>query len=76
MSIKKFVKKLKSKKTTAAVPVATKSVAALPASTILLPTQEAVRVRAYQIYVQRGYTDGHALEDWLTAETELRRSAV
>jgi hypothetical protein len=34
-------------------------------------TEEAVRVRAYQIYEQRGRGDGHALEDWIAAEVQL-----
>jgi len=33
--------------------------------------EEAVRRRAYEIYQQRGMTDGLAFEDWLQAETEL-----
>jgi hypothetical protein len=27
--------------------------------------------RAYALYVQNGYRDGHALEDWLLAEQEV-----
>jgi hypothetical protein len=34
---------------------------------------EIVRVRAYQLYEQRGKEDGHDLEDWLRAEEELRQ---
>jgi hypothetical protein len=33
--------------------------------------QEAIRLRAFQIYQQRGMTDGLDLEDWLQAEAEL-----
>jgi len=36
-----------------------------------LPTEDAVRVRAYQMYEQRGRVDGHALEDWVAAEMQL-----
>src|ERR1035437_720856 len=38
--------------------------------------EERIRVRAYQLYEQRGKRDGHALGDWLQAEAELteRRS--
>jgi len=38
--------------------------------------EERIRVRAYQLYEQRGKRDGHALDDWLEAEAELtdRRS--
>lgn len=30
-----------------------------------------IRLRAYQLYEQRGRRDGHALDDWLEAEAEL-----
>lgn len=33
--------------------------------------QDAVRKRAYELYVDRGMEDGHDLEDWLHAEQEL-----
>jgi hypothetical protein len=36
--------------------------------------QEQIRVRAYQLYEERGKIDGHELEDWLQAEAELRPS--
>ncbi|MGQ9572827.1 MAG: DUF2934 domain-containing protein [Dehalococcoidia bacterium] len=29
--------------------------------------------RAYQIFVSRGCTDGHDVEDWLAAETQLQQ---
>jgi Protein of unknown function (DUF2934) len=29
------------------------------------------QVRAYELYEERGKRDGHALEDWLQAKTEL-----
>jgi hypothetical protein len=29
--------------------------------------------RAYELYVQRGRQDGHASEDWLQAEREIRQ---
>ena len=32
---------------------------------------EKVRVRAYELFEQRGRENGHALDDWLTAEDEL-----
>lgn len=34
--------------------------------------KERIRLRAYELYEQRGETDGHALDDWLQAEAELR----
>ncbi len=38
--------------------------------------QDAVRKRAYELYVDRGMDEGHDLEDWFRAEQELagRRS--
>jgi len=32
---------------------------------------ERIRVRAYELYEQRGRRDDHALDDWLQAEAEL-----
>lgn len=40
-----------------------------PASTGNL--EEAVRFRAYQLFLQRGARHGHDLEDWLRAEGEI-----
>jgi hypothetical protein len=34
-------------------------------------TEEYIRERAYQIYEQRGRRDGHDVEDWLQAESEI-----
>jgi hypothetical protein len=33
--------------------------------------QEQVRRRAYELYEQRGREDGHELDDWLQAESEV-----
>jgi hypothetical protein len=35
------------------------------------PTQEQIAQRAFELYQQRGF-DGGALNDWLSAERELR----
>jgi len=35
------------------------------------PTTEAIALRAYQIYLERGGAPGNALEDWTLAEREL-----
>jgi hypothetical protein len=32
-----------------------------------------IRLRAYDLFVQRGRADGHALDDWLKAEKEITR---
>jgi hypothetical protein len=36
------------------------------------PTVEQTAERAYELYLARGETPGHDLEDWLRAEAELR----
>jgi hypothetical protein len=38
-------------------------------STSELPEQ--IRRRAYELYEQRGRDDGHELDDWLQAESEV-----
>ena len=43
------------------------------ASASRMPSQGEVERRAYQIFLERGGTEGHAEEDWLRAEYELRR---
>ena len=43
------------------------------ASTSRGPSQDDIERRAYEIFLERGGTDGHAEEDWLQAEYELRR---
>jgi hypothetical protein len=35
-----------------------------------------IRLRARQLYEQRGRVDGRALEDWLKAETEILKSSI
>ncbi len=37
--------------------------------------EEAIRRRAYELYEQRGRKDGHDMDDWLRAESEVTRSA-
>ena len=38
-------------------------------------TEHAIARRAYDLYLTRGCEDGHAVEDWLQAECELREAA-
>jgi hypothetical protein len=38
-----------------------------------VPMREQIEARAYELYRQRGGEDGQSLEDWLTAENELKR---
>jgi hypothetical protein len=37
--------------------------------------QEAIRIRAYQLFEQRGRTHGHDVEDWFRAEAEVSTTA-
>jgi DUF2934 family protein len=37
------------------------------------PSEEDIRLRAYQVYLGRGGDDGSDFDDWLQAEKELRR---
>ena len=41
---------------------------AQPAASI----EEVIALRAYEIYVERGKTDGNDVDDWLQAEYELK----
>ena len=36
------------------------------------PGRDLVAMRAYELYLERGAGDGRELDDWLTAERELR----
>jgi hypothetical protein len=38
--------------------------------------EEKVRIRAYELYEQRGRMDGFALDDWLEAEAEVTKKAT
>lgn len=39
------------------------------------PSDDEIRLRAYEIYLARGCTPGHEVEDWVQAERELRERA-
>ena len=39
------------------------------------PSCEEIRLRAYEIYLERGSLPGNELDDWLQAEHELDRRA-
>lgn len=43
-----------------------------PVNRSVAEMEEAIRARAYELYEQRGREDGHAEEDWLRAEHEVR----
>jgi hypothetical protein len=40
------------------------------------PSQEEIRRRAYEIYLERGGLPGRELEDWLQAESEFESAAL
>jgi len=42
-----------------------------PTRNIPINLQEEIRLRAFEIYQERGMGDGFELEDWLRAETEV-----
>ena len=35
------------------------------------PSEEQIRARAFELYLERGRQPGHELDDWLRAEFEL-----
>jgi hypothetical protein len=39
------------------------------------PRHEEIRIRAYEIYIERGAQPGHDVDDWLQAERELEPKA-
>jgi hypothetical protein len=54
---------LKTKTTTASAPS-------------LAPAKSEIAARAYEIFLSRGASDGHELDDWLQAERELAAGIV
>lgn len=56
---------------TSTIPPVLKTLKQTTESTIGL--QDQIRCRAYALYEQRGRGDGHDLDDWLRAESELTR---
>jgi hypothetical protein len=40
--------------------------------TALIPIEQQIQQRAYELYEQRGRTGGHDLDDWLKAEYEIK----
>jgi YHS domain-containing protein len=37
------------------------------------PREELVRRKAYELYELKGKTEGHAVEDWVEAESKIER---
>ena len=40
--------------------------------TVLIPMEQQIRQRAYELYEQRRRTDSQDLDDWLQAESEIK----
>ena len=40
--------------------------------TVLIPIEQQIQQRAYELYERRGRTVGHDLDDWLQAEREIK----
>ena len=38
-----------------------------------LDVDAAIRLRAYELYAERGFSSGHEHEDWLRAEREVKQ---
>ena len=49
-----------------------KSMATKDVASALQPSHDAIRDRAYQIFLSRNGAPGNSMTDWLQAETELR----
>jgi len=39
-----------------------------------LPLEERIRLRAYELYIERGNESGSELDNWLQAEEEILRA--
>ncbi len=39
---------------------------------VLIPIEQQIQQLAYELYEQRGRTDGQELDDWLQAEREIK----
>lgn len=46
---------------------------AAPSSANSIANDEQIRQRAYELYVESGYQDGHAEEHWFAAEDEIQK---
>jgi hypothetical protein len=66
------LERVQMEKTMAAVLEENVAQAEMPVASTPQATHHDIEVRAYFRYMERGYVDGCALDDWLTAEAELR----
>ena len=71
------VEELKKAKATSAKPIKTetKKESVVAISKPYVVSRETIEKVAHQIWIQRGYQHGHALEDWITAERVLLERA-
>jgi hypothetical protein len=53
-----------------------KSTAPVKAKAITMPSDDDIRIRAYEIFVSEGCQEGQDLQNWLRAERELRQDAA
>jgi hypothetical protein len=53
-------------------PVRRTAAARTALATAPVPTHEAIAIRAYQLFLQRGAGHGQDFDDWLAAERELQ----
>jgi hypothetical protein len=44
--------------------------------TVLIPIEQQIQQRAYELYEHRERTDGQALDDWFQAESEIKGTRV
>ena len=58
--------------TMAAAPVQVKNCAKVKTKSFQISIEEVIRLRAYEIYLQRGGTPGNPHEDWNVAERQVR----
>ncbi len=73
----KPMKTRKTGTTAGAMPPATALPAPQPHELIECPSrEELIRRRAFELYERNGRVDGHALDDWLTAEAEVAHLVV
>jgi hypothetical protein len=71
-SPKKSTARAKSNAATAAAPVEARIPSTLAAVKTMTLSDEQVRARAYELYLERRGNGGTAEEDWFRAEEELR----
>jgi hypothetical protein len=69
------IKKQKEKSKQAAMPMSRELLGeqsgASPAEITPADVRQLIANRAYELYAERGYREGHALDDWLESEREI-----